>query len=188
MELACRRLPKHYGVDAIREVQVLSPVYRGAVGVDALNERLRAQLNPDGAACLDGPLREGDKLVQTRNDYVSGLMNGQIVVVRGQDADGETLLVATDAGEELAIPAERTNALRPAYAISVHRSQGCEMPVVIVPVHGSHGGMLSRNLLYTAVTRARTACVLVGQRSAMARAVGRADAFRRNSRLAGLLA
>lgn len=187
VELACRRLPGHYGVDAIREVQVLSPVYRGAVGVDALNERLRAQLNPDGAACLDGPLREGDKLVQTRNDYVAGLMNGQIVVVRGQDADGEELLVATDAGEELAIPAERTNSLRPAYAISVHRSQGCEMPVVIVPVHSSHGGMLSRNLLYTAVTRARTACVLVGQRAAVDRAVGRADAFRRNSRLAALL-
>ena len=114
-------------------------------------------------------------------------MNGQIVVVRGQDADGEELLVATDAGEELAIPAERTHALRPAYAISVHRSQGCEMPVVVVPVHSGHGGMLSRNLLYTAVTRARTACVLVGQRAAVARAVGRADAFRRNSRLAGLL-
>ncbi len=187
VDLACRRLPEHYGVDAIREVQVLSPVYRGAVGVDALNERLRAQLNPDGAALLDGPLRDGDKLVQTRNDYVAGLMNGQIVVVRGQDADGEELLVATDAGEELAIPAERTNSLRPAYAISVHRSQGCEMPVVVVPVHSSHGGMLSRNLLYTAVTRARTACVLVGQRAAVAKAVGRADAFRRNSRLAGLL-
>ena len=80
--------------------------------------------------------------------------------------------MATDAGEELAIPAERTHALRPAYAISVHRSQGCEMPVVVVPVHSGHGGMLSRNLLYTAVTRARTACVLVGQRAAVARAVG----------------
>ncbi len=185
--LASERLPAHYGVDAIREVQVLSPVYRGAVGVDALNERLRARLNPAGEAMLDGPLRQGDKLVQTRNDYVAGLMNGQIVVVRGQDADGDELLVATDAGEELAIPAERTNALRPAYAISVHRSQGCEMPVVVVPVHSGHGGMLSRNLLYTAVTRARTACVLVGQRAAVARAVERADAFRRNSRLAGLL-
>ncbi len=187
VELAAERLPAHYGVDAIREVQVLSPVYRGAVGVDALNERLRARLNPSGDAMLDGPLRDGDKLVQTRNDYVTGLMNGQIVVVRGQDADGEELLVATDAGEELAVPAERTNSLRPAYAISVHRSQGCEMPVVVVPVHSGHGGMLSRNLLYTAVTRARTACVLVGQRGAVAKAVGRADAFRRNSRLAGLL-
>ncbi len=77
--------------------------------------------------------------------------------------------MATDAGEELAIPAERTHSLRPAYAISVHRSQGCEMPVVVVPVHSGHGGMLSRNLLYTAVTRARTACVLVGQRAAVAK-------------------
>lgn len=185
--LASVRLPRHYDVDPIRDIQVLSPVYRGAVGVDALNERLRAALNPDGAAALDGPLRAGDKLVQTRNDYVTGLMNGQIVIARGEDAEGEDLLVTTDAGDLVAVPAERTSALRAAYAISVHRSQGCEMPVVIVPVHSGHGGMLSRNLLYTGVTRARTACVLVGQRAALARAVGRADAFGRNTRLTQLL-
>lgn len=186
--LATNRLPRHFGVDPIRDVQVLSPVYRGAVGVDALNERLRAALNPDGATCLDGPLRAGDKLVQTRNDYVTGLMNGQIVIARGEDAEGEDLLVTTDAGDLVTVPGERTGSLRPAYAISVHRSQGCEMPVVVVPVHSSHGGILSRNLLYTGVTRARTACVLVGQRHALGRAVARADAFRRNTRLTELLA
>lgn len=185
--LASERLPAHYGIDPIRDVQVLSPVYRGAVGVDALNERLRAALNPTGEAALDGPLRAGDKLVQTRNDYVTGLMNGQIVIARGEDSEGEDLLVTTDAGDLVSVPAERTHSLRPAYAISVHRSQGCEMPVVVVPVHSSHGGMLSRNLLYTGVTRARTACVLVGQRSAVARAVARGDAFSRNTRLAELL-
>ncbi len=185
--LASERLPAHYGIDPIRDVQVLSPVYRGAVGVDALNERLRAALNPTGEAALDGPLRAGDKLVQTRNDYVTGLMNGQIVIARGEDSEGEDLLVTTDAGDLVSVPAERTHSLRPAYAISVHRSQGCEMPVVVVPVHSSHRGMLSRNLLYTGVTRARTACVLVGQRSAVARAVARGDAFSRNTRLAELL-
>ena len=167
---------------------MLAPIYRGAAGVDALNERLRARLNPEGARCLNGPLRTGDKLIQTRNDYDTGLMNGQIVIALGEDEDGEQLLVETDAGERLAVPAERTHALRPAYAISVHKSQGCEMPVVIVPVHSSHTVLLSRNLLYTAVTRARRACVLVGQRQALTRAQRRADAFRRNSRLAGLLA
>jgi exodeoxyribonuclease V alpha subunit len=186
--LATERLPRHYDVDPIREVQVLAPIYRGAVGVDALNERLRARLNPDGARCLDGPLRTGDKLIQTRNDYSTGLMNGQIVIALGEDADGEELLVETDAGDRLAVPADRAHSLRPAYAISVHKSQGCEMPVVIVPVHISHTALLSRNLLYTAVTRARRACVLVGQRQAVTRALRRADAFRRNSRLGGLLA
>ncbi|MGI8944736.1 MAG: SF1B family DNA helicase RecD2 [Thermoleophilaceae bacterium] len=188
LALATERLPAHYGVDPIREVQVLSPIYRGAVGVDALNERLRARLNPDGARCLDGPLRAGDKLIQTRNDYSTGLMNGQIAIAIGEDDGGEELLVETDSGERLAVPSDRTQSLRPAYAISVHKSQGCEMPVVIVPVHSSHTVLLSRNLLYTAVTRARTACVLVGQRRAIARALRRADAFERNSRLAGLLA
>ncbi|MBA2792883.1 MAG: AAA family ATPase [Thermoleophilaceae bacterium] len=186
--LATERLPGHYDVDPIREVQVLAPIYRGAVGVDSLNERLRARLNPKGERCLDGPLRTGDKLIQTRNDYSTGLMNGQIVIALGEDEEGEELLVETDAGERLGVPAERTHSLRPAYAISVHKSQGCEMPVVIVPVHTSHSVLLSRNLLYTAVTRARRACVLVGQRQAVIRALGRADAFRRNSRLAGLLA
>jgi len=138
LTLATERLPSHYDADPIRDVQVLAPIYRGAVGVDALNERLRARLNPEG--------------------------------------------------ERLAIPADRTHSLRPAYAISVHKSQGCEMPVVIVPVHTSHSVLLSRNLLYTAVTRARRACVLVGQREAVSRALRRADAFRRNSRLAELLA
>ena len=188
VSLATERLPRHYDADPIREVQVLAPIYRGAVGVDALNERLRAKLNPDGVRCLDGSLRTGDKLIQTRNDYSTGLMNGQIVIALGEDEDGEDLLVETDTGERLAVPADRTHSLRPAYAISVHKSQGCEMPVVIVPVHTSHTALLSRNLLYTAVTRARRACVLVGQRQAVTRALRRADAFRRNSRLGGLLA
>ena len=186
--LATERLPHHYGIDPIRQMQVLAPIYRGAVGVDSLNERLRARLNPNGARCLDGPLRAGDKLIQTRNDYSTGLMNGQIVIALGEGADGEELLVQTDLGEHLAVPVDRTSSLRPAYAISVHKSQGCEVPVVILPVHTSHSVLLSRNLLYTGVTRARRACVLVGQRQALARALGRADAFRRNTRLAGLLA
>ena len=186
--LATERLPAHYDADPIREVQVLAPIYRGPVGVDALNERLRARLNPDGARCLDGPLRAGDKLIQTRNDYSTGLMNGQIVIAIGADEDEGELLVETDAGERLAVPADRAHGLRPAYAISVHKSQGCEMPVVIVPVHASHTVLLSRNLLYTAVTRARRACVLVGQPQALGRALRRADAFRRNTRLAELLA
>jgi exodeoxyribonuclease V alpha subunit len=188
VELATGRLACHYGVDPIRDVQVLSPVYRGALGIDALNERLRAALNPDGAELLDGELRAGDKLIQTRNDYETGLMNGQIAIATGSDEDDERLVVEADDGRVVEVPPGAVRWLRPAYAISVHRSQGCEMPVVVIPVHAAYGGMLSRNLLYTAITRAKRACVLVGQPQAVARAARRADAFRRYTTLAGRLA
>jgi exodeoxyribonuclease V alpha subunit len=168
-------------------VQVLSPVYRGALGIDALNARLRAALNPDGEELLDADVRAGDKLIQTRNDYETGLMNGQIAIAVGSDEDDERLVVESDDGRQVEVPASSVRWLRPAYAISVHRSQGCEMPVVVIPVHVAYGGMLSRNLLYTAITRARRACVLVGQPEAIARAARRADAFRRHTRLAELV-
>ncbi len=187
VDLATGRLASHYGVDPIRDVQVLSPVYRGALGIDALNDRLRAALNPDGAELLDGDFRVGDKLIQTRNDYETGLMNGQIAIATGADEDDERLLVEADDGRNVEIPPGAVRWLRPAYAISVHRSQGCEMPVIVIPVHSAYGGMLSRNLLYTAITRAKRACVLVGQREAIARAARRADAFRRHTRLAELV-
>jgi exodeoxyribonuclease V alpha subunit len=187
VDLATGRLAAHYDVDPIREVQVLSPVYRGALGIDALNERLGAALNPDGAELLDGDFRVGDKLIQTRNDYETGLMNGQIAIATGADEDDERLIVEADDGRRVEIPPGAVRWLRPAYAISVHRSQGCEMPVVVIPVHSAYGGMLSRNLLYTAITRAKQACVLVGQREAIARAARRADAFRRHTRLAELV-
>jgi exodeoxyribonuclease V alpha subunit len=187
VELATGRLADHYGVDPIREVQVLSPVYRGPLGIDALNERLGGALNPGGAELLDGDFRAGDKLIQTRNDYETGLMNGQIAIAVESDEDDERLVVDADDGRRVEIPPGAVRWLRPAYAISVHRSQGCEMPVVVIPVHAAYGGMLSRNLLYTAITRAKRACVLVGQREAVARAAKRADAFRRHTRLAELL-
>nr|MBA2506663.1 AAA family ATPase [Thermoleophilaceae bacterium] len=186
VELAASRLATHYDIDPIREIQVLAPIYRGAVGVDSLNERLRARLNPDGARCLDGAFRAGDKLIQTRNDYDTGLMNGQIVMSVCEDDDGD-LRIESDDGRAITVPAERTAWLRPAYAISVHKSQGCEMPVVVLPVHSSHSVLLSRNLLYTAVTRARRACVMVGQPEAIRRAVRKAEAFRRHTRLAELI-
>lgn len=185
--LAARRLPDHYGVDAVRELQVLAPIYRGAVGVDALNERLRSALNPSGERVLDGDLRVGDKLIQIRNDYETGLMNGQIVIVEGEDSTGERLVVVADDGRQVTIGADAVRFLRPAYAISVHKAQGCEVPVVVAPVHRAHSVLLSRNLLYTAVTRAKTACVLVGQPEALDLAIRRADSFRRHTRLAELL-
>jgi exodeoxyribonuclease V alpha subunit len=184
VEVVAERAPKRFGVDPIREVQVLAPMYRGAVGIDALNERLRTRLNPRGKPVLGDRFRIGDRLIQTRNSHELGLMNGSIVFLRGDDPDEEEILVDSDEGEALRIPYGETATLRLAYAISVHKSQGCEVPVVVGVCHRSHSRMLTRPLLYTAITRARRSCVLIGDRAALAAAVRRDDGGGRHSGLA----
>ncbi len=183
VELAAERLPARFGFDPVRDVQVLCPIYRGPAGIEALNERLRERLNPHGKPCHGG-LRIGDKVIQTRNDYATGLMNGQVCLLRGEDSDEQELLVEVDDGRSLRVGYGSADALRLAYAVSVHKAQGSEAQAVVVALHSAHGVMLSRNLLYTAVTRARRACVVVGERRALERALSRPDAERRHSALA----
>jgi exodeoxyribonuclease V alpha subunit len=184
VEVVAERAPAHFGVDPIREVQVLAPMYKGPVGIDALNERLQAQLNPDGKRALNDRFRIGDRLIQTRNSHELGLMNGSIVFLRSDDPGEEAITVDTDEGGSLVIPYGETATLRLAYAISVHKAQGCEVPVVVAVCHRSHSRMLTRPLLYTAITRARNSCVLVGDPAAMGAAVGRDDGGDRHSGLA----
>lgn len=184
VEVVAERAPASFGVDPIREVQVLAPMYKGVVGIDALNERLQAQLNPDGAAAVSERFRIGDRLIQTRNSHELGLMNGSIVFLRDDDPEEETIVVDTDEGGSLVIPYGETATLRLAYAISVHKAQGCEVPVVVGVCHRSHSRMLSRPLLYTAITRARSNCVLIGDRAALERAVSHDDSGARHSALA----
>jgi exodeoxyribonuclease V alpha subunit len=184
VEVVAERAPARFGVDPIREVQVLAPMYRGAVGIDALNERLQARLNPDGAAAVSERFRIGDRLIQTRNSHELGLMNGSIVFLRADDPEEESIVVDTDEGGELVIPHGETATLRLAYAISVHKAQGCEVPVVVGVCHRSHARMLTRPLLYTAITRARQSCVLVGDPGALEMAVRRDDSGSRHSALA----
>jgi exodeoxyribonuclease V alpha subunit len=184
VEVVAERAPKRFGVDPIRDVQVLAPMYRGAVGIDALNERLQARLNPDGKKALNERFRIGDRLIQTRNSHELGLMNGSIVFLRSDDPREEAIVVDTDDGGSLVIPYGETATLRLAYAISVHKAQGCEVPVVVGVCHRSHSRMLTRPLLYTAITRARSSCVLVGDRGALDGAVRRDDSGGRHSGLA----
>jgi exodeoxyribonuclease V alpha subunit len=184
VEVVAERAPGHFGVDPIREVQVLAPMYRGAVGIDALNERLQAELNPDGKRALNDRFRIGDRLIQTRNSHELGLMNGSIIFLRADDPGEETILVDTDDGGSFVIPYGETATLRLAYAISVHKSQGCEVPVVVGVCHRSHSRMLTRPLLYTAITRARNSCVLVGERPALEAAIRRGESGERHSGLA----
>jgi len=183
VEVVGERAPARFGVDPVREVQVLAPMYRGAVGIDALNERLQERLNPRGQAALSDRFRIGDRLIQTRNSHELGLMNGSIVFLRDDDPDAEEILVDTDEGGELTIPYGETATLKLAYAISVHKAQGCEVPVVVGVCHRSHSRMLTRPLLYTAITRARRSCVLIGDRGALDSAVRRDDGGGRHSGL-----
>ncbi len=187
VEVVAERAPKSFAVDPIRDVQVLAPMYRGAVGIDALNERLQTRLNPDGKAALNDRFRIGDRLIQTRNSHELGLMNGSIVFLRKDEPDEEAIVVDTDDGGSLVIPYGETATLRLAYAISVHKAQGCEVPVVVAVCHRTHSRMLTRPLLYTAITRARSNCVLVGDRGALDAAVQRDDGGARHSGLADRL-
>ena len=184
VEVVAERVPGRFGVDPVREVQVLAPMYKGMVGIDALNERLQARLNRDGKKALSDRFRIGDRLIQTRNSHELGLMNGSIVFLVEDDPDEEAIVVETDEGGSLTIPYGETQTLRLAYAISVHKAQGCEVPVVVGVCHRSHSRMLTRPLLYTAITRARTSCVLVGDRAALATAVRRDEGGSRHSGLA----
>lgn len=184
VEVVAERAPAKFAVDPVREVQVLAPMYRGPAGIDALNERLQAELNPDGRRALNDRFRIGDRLIQTRNSHELGLMNGSIVFLRADDPEEESIVVDTDDGGSLVIPYGETGTLRLAYAISVHKAQGCEVPVVVAVCQRSHSRMLTRPLLYTAITRARSSCVLVGDRASLASAVGRDDSGGRHSGLA----
>jgi len=184
VEVVAERAPARWGADPIREVQVLAPMYRGAVGIDALNERLQERLNPDGEAALGKRFRVGDRLIQTRNAHDLGLMNGSIVFLVEDDPDGEEIVVDVDEGGRLTMPYDDAADLRLAYAISVHKAQGCEVPVVVAICHRSHQRMLSRPLIYTAITRARRACVVIGEQAALASGVARDDSGARFSGLA----
>jgi exodeoxyribonuclease V alpha subunit len=159
--------------------------------VCSLSETTGSVAGPaDGAQACTGRLRVGDKLIQTRNDHLTGLVNGQVAVLvedRPGHGPGDGELVLDVDGDRVAVPYERAGSLVHAYAISVHKSQGSEIPVVVVPVHRSHAVVLTRNLLYTAVSRACRALVLVGQREAIVLRVRRAEGVSRIARLPTLL-
>jgi exodeoxyribonuclease V alpha subunit len=182
VSLVATRLPAHYGVDPIEDVQVFAPVYRGPLGIDALNERLREALNPRGAKVLGGRLRLGDKLMLSgRNLHDLGLMNGTILRLL---AVGDDAITVSADGVTVELPEEEAGRLQPAYACSVHKGQGIELPVAVLVAHPSAGArFLRREMLYTAMTRARVATVIVGRREVVAAAAARADTASRRSRL-----
>jgi exodeoxyribonuclease V alpha subunit len=187
-DVVCRRIPARFGLDPVEQVQVLAPMYRGLAGVNALNERLQDTLNP---ASLQKPekslfgqtFRQGDKVMQTQNNYDKEVFNGDIGRVLGINPVDHTLLVEFD-GRKISYDWSDADQLTLAYAISVHKSQGSEFPAVVIPVITAHYMMLQRNLLYTAITRARRLCVLVGSRKAIGMAVRNNKVAQRHTALA----
>lgn len=187
VSLAVDRLPRHLGLDARADVQVLAPMHKGPVGIDAFNEALRARLNPDGEPIPATALRVWDRVVQTRNDHERQLMNGEIGVIASYDREQGEAILATDDGRMLKLPNGALDTLRLAHAMSVHKAQGSSAPAVIVPLFGGHRIMLTRNLVYTALTRAERMAVFVGEPAALDLALGRIDARRRHTRLRELV-
>ncbi|MCD6284772.1 MAG: ATP-binding domain-containing protein, partial [Anaerolineae bacterium] len=212
VDIVASRIPAKFGLDASSDIQVLSPMHRGAAGVSNLNRTLQEKLNPPvkGMPSLPhGPrtFRVGDRVMQIRNDYERQIFNGDMGEIRAIDLETHTVTVNFDAVKADTVQADfvsldgagpdglfvtyefaQLDELVHAYAVSIHKSQGSEFPAVVVPILTQHYVMLQRNLLYTAVTRARQLVVLVGDRRAIGIAVRNNRIAHRNTRLAELLA
>jgi exodeoxyribonuclease V alpha subunit len=174
-DIVANRIPQKFGLHPRDQIQVLAPMYRGPAGVTALNERLQARLNPPDVLRPEKKLfgqvfRSGDKLMQTQNNYDKDVYNGDIGYLFSIDPVEQTLTMDFE-GRAVTYDWSEADQLALAYAVSVHKSQGSEFPAVVIPLIPQHYLMLQRNLLYTAVTRARQLCVLVGSRRAIGIAV-----------------
>jgi exodeoxyribonuclease V alpha subunit len=184
-ELVLKRIPKGFGLDPVRDVQVLTPMHRGGAGAIALNALLQSALNPSGVSVTRGSrtLRVGDKVMQLRNDYDREVYNGDVGRIRAIDEEARTVTVELD-GRDVIYEEGDLDELTLAYATSIHKSQGSEYPAVIVPVLTQHFVMLSRNLVYTAVTRGKRLVILVTDSRAMALALAETRKEQRRTLLA----
>ncbi len=188
VELVTKRIPHRFGLDPVRDVQVLTPMHRGPAGSIALNEALQTALNPGGQAIARGArtFRVGDKVMQLRNDYDKGVYNGDVGVVTRIDTEEDQVFVGYD-DREVAYEPGALDELTLAYACTVHKSQGSEYPAVVIALLTTHFVMLSRNLLYTAVTRGKRLVVLVCDPRALRLALSEDRRGERRTRLGARL-
>ena len=177
------RLSKRYDYPP-KEIQVLTPMQRGTVGAANLNIELQNALNPSGPSLARGgyTYRQGDKVMQIRNNYDKSVFNGDIGYITVVDTNERTLSVTFD-NRLVEYDISELDELVLAYAVTIHKSQGSEFPVVVMPITMKHYVMLQRNLIYTGITRAKKICVLVGTTKALAYAVHNQTVSKRNTKL-----
>jgi len=185
MELVCQRIPKRFKLDPLDGIQVLAPMHKGTVGTENLNAKLQEALNPSGTAIIRGgrTFRLKDKVMQIRNNYDKEVFNGDIGRITSMDEEMREVMVTYD-GVPVPYDASDLDEIVHAYAISVHKSQGSEYPAVILPLLPQHYLLLQRNLIYTAVTRAKKLLVIVGSKKALATGVKNDKIARRYTYLA----
>ncbi|MDQ1256581.1 MAG: exodeoxyribonuclease alpha subunit [Candidatus Hydrogenedentes bacterium] len=183
IELVTDRIPKKFGFDPVKDIQVLAPMHRGATGVTRLNEALQAALNPDGEPVPRKNFRKNDKVMQMRNNYELDVYNGDAGIVRLVDEETKEIEVVFD-DRVVLYGFDNLDDLALAYATTVHKAQGSEYPAIVLPLLPQDYLMLQRNLLYTAVTRGKQIVVIVGDPRAVGRAVHNDKIARRNTRLA----
>ncbi len=169
LTLVGQRIPKRFGFDPVSEIQVLTPMHKGLIGADNLNQQLQQTLNPgeSGVKRGDQIFRVGDKVMQIRNNYDKEVFNGDVGIITGIEPHTQALTVTFDGRLKIYSAAE-LDELVLAYAISVHKSQGSEYSAIVIPLLTQHYILLQRNLIYTAVTRGRELVVIVGSRKALA--------------------
>jgi exodeoxyribonuclease V alpha subunit len=182
LDVVKTRIPRRFGFHPVEDIQVLTPMNRGSVGTSRLNEALQSVLNRNGFELVRGSrkYRVGDKVMQIRNNYDKEVYNGDIGIISNINAEAQTISVRID-GQDIEYDFTEIDELVLAYAVSIHKSQGSEYPVVVIPVMTQHYVMLQRNLLYTAVTRGKNLVVLVGTNKAIAIAVKNNRISTRNS-------
>jgi exodeoxyribonuclease V alpha subunit len=187
VDVVCKRIPGKFNLDPLNDVQVLAPMYKGDVGINALNDRLQIVLNPPhkhAEHVIGGrKFRVNDKVIQTRNNYEKDVYNGDIGRIVQIDPVDQEMIIDVD-GRDVTYAFKETNDLFHAFAISIHRSQGSEYPAVVIPVMPQYSRMLQRNLLYTAITRAKQLVVIVGTKRAIQTAVENARVAQRFTGLA----
>ena len=194
LDFVQNRIPKRYGLNPMTDIQVLTPMYRGPLGVNSLNEELQAHLNPNAPATIEWGgrvFRVGDKVMQQRNDYDKDVFNGDVGWIRAINRENSTVKVEflEEAGPLIvSYEFHELDELTLAYAVTVHKSQGSEYPAIILPLTREHYMLLQRNLLYTAITRAKRLCILIGQPRALEVAVRNNRVTQRNTGLAERLA
>ncbi|MCJ7624598.1 MAG: AAA family ATPase, partial [Anaerolineaceae bacterium] len=190
-DIVSERIKAKFGFDPYCDIQVLSPMHRGAAGVMKLNQGLQKRLNPPAKNKTEYPqglriFREGDRVMQVRNNYDKFVFNGEIGELVSIDLESQIIEVIFDS-QRVPYNFGGLDELTHAYAISIHKSQGSEFPVVVIPILTQHFMLLQRNLLYTAITRAKKMVVLIGSKKAIAIAINNDKTFQRNTRLSHLI-